>query len=67
MNKPLISLKIVSQNGAKVRTLVTRKVKRIYPFLEAEKNKNCLYKLSVTYEKGVKNEGDYENKRIETE
>lgn len=63
MNSPLISLKIVNKNEKKVRMIVTRKIKRIYSFLEADKNKNCLYKLSVRYGKGSKNEGDYETKR----
>lgn len=63
MKKPLIVLKIVSENGEKVRKVVTRKIQRIYSFLKADKNKNCLYKLSVQYGKGSKNEGNYENKR----
>jgi len=62
MKKPLISLKIVNKNDKKVRTIVTRKTKRIYSFLEADKNKNCLYKLSVRYDKGS-NKGDYETKK----
>ena len=60
MNKPLISLKIVNKNGEKVRTHVTRKIRRIYSILKADKNKDYLYKLSVRYGKGFKNEGDFE-------
>ncbi len=63
MKKPLISLKIVNKDGQKVRMLTTRKIKRIYSFFKADKNKDCLYKLSVRYGDGYKNEGDYENKR----
>lgn len=63
MNNPLISLKIIDKNGRKVRILVTRKIKRIYSFLEADKNEDCLYKLSVRYANGGKNAGDYENKK----
>ena len=63
MKKPLISLKIVNKNGTKVRMLVTRKIMRIYSFLKAEKNKECVYKLSVRYGDGGKNEGDYNNKK----
>ena len=63
MKKPLISLKIVNKNGDKVQMIVSRKIKRIYSFLKAEKNKNCLYKVSVRYDKGSKNEGDYKNKK----
>ena len=63
MNKPLISLKIVNKDGIKVRKLTTRKIKRIYSFLKAGKNKECVYKLSVRYGNGYKNEGDYETKK----
>ena len=63
MKKPLISLKIVDKDGQKVRMLTTRKIKRIYSFLKADKNKDCLYKLSVRYGDGYKNEGDYNNKK----
>lgn len=62
MKKPLISLKIVNRDGQKVRMLTTRKIKRIYSFFKADKNKDCLYKVSVRYGDGYKNEGDYENK-----
>jgi hypothetical protein len=63
MNKPLISLKIVNKDGKKVRKLTTRKIKRIYSFLKAGKNRDCIYKLSVRYGDGYKNEGDYNNKK----
>lgn len=62
-NNPLISLKVNNKKGKKVRMLVTRKIKRIYSYLKAEKNKDCLYKLSVLYGNGFKNEGYYESKR----
>jgi hypothetical protein len=62
MNNSLISLKIVNKEGKKVRMVVTRKVRRIYSFLKADKYKNCLYKLSVRYGKDSKNEGVYETK-----
>lgn len=67
MKKPLISLKIVNKDGQKVKMLTTRKIKRIYGFFKADKNKDCLYKLSVRYGDGYKNEGDYENKNDLTE
>lgn len=63
MNKPLISLKIVNKDGKKVKILITRKIKRIYSFLKAGNNTECVYKLSVRYGNGYKNEGDYYNKR----
>lgn len=63
MKKPLISLKIVNKDGQKVNMLTTRKIKRIYSFFKADKNKDCLYKLSVRYGKGFSNEGDYETKK----
>ena len=49
--------------GQKVGMLSTRKIRRIYSFFKADKNKDCIYKLSVKYGDGYKNEGDYENKR----
>ncbi len=62
MNKPLIYLKVVNKKGEKVQRLVTRKIKRIYSFLEAGKSKDCVFQLSVRYENGFKNEGNYETK-----
>ncbi len=61
MNKPLVSLKVVNKNGEKVQTLVTRKIKRIYSFLKAGKNRDYMFRLSIKYGNGFKNEGDYEN------
>jgi hypothetical protein len=63
MKKPLISLQIVNKDGQRVDMLTTRKIKRIYLFFKADKNKDCLYKLSVRYGNGFKNEGDYETKQ----
>lgn len=63
MKKPLISLQIVNKDGQRVDMLTTRKIQRIYLFFKADKNKDCLYKLSVRYGKGFKNEGDYETKK----
>lgn len=63
MKKPLISLEIVNKNGQRVDMLTTRKIKRIYLFFKADKNKNRIYKLSVRYGNGFKNEGDYETKQ----
>lgn len=62
-NKPLISLKIVNRKGKKVEMVVSRKIKRIYSFLKAEKNRDCVFKLSVKYGKDCKNEGHYKNKQ----
>lgn len=62
MKKPLIKLKIVNKNDRKIRIAVTRKIRRIYSFLKADKNKEYIYKLSVRYGKGFKNEGDYATK-----
>ncbi len=61
MKKPLISLKIVNKNGQKVCVLTTRKRKRIYSFLKADDNEECVYLLCVKYEDGYENNGDYEN------
>lgn len=63
MKKPLISLEIVNKDGQRVDMLTTRKIQRIYLFFKADKNKDCLYKLSVRYGQGFKNEGDYKTKQ----
>ena len=63
MKKPLISLQIVNKDGQRVDMLTTRKIQRIYLFFKADKNKDCIYKLSVRYGQGFKNEGDYETKQ----
>lgn len=63
MNSPLISLKTVDENGKKIRMVVTRKIRRIYSFLKADKTRVCIYKLSVRYGVGYKNQGVYKSNR----
>lgn len=61
MNKPNVSIKIIS-NSKMVKSIASRKIRRINKFIEANNFQNCLYKVRVTYQKGVTNCGDYKTK-----
>jgi len=62
MNKPKIKVKIIKNNEV-VKSITSRKLKRIYSFLKADKFQNCLFYVCVTYQKGVINESaDYQTK-----
>lgn len=61
MNKPNVSIKIIS-NSKMVKSIASRKMRRINKFIEANNFQNCLYKVRVTYQKGVINCGDYKTK-----
>jgi len=61
MNKPNVSIKIIS-NSKMVKSIASRKMRRINKFIEANNFQNCLYKVRVTYQKGVTNCGDYKTK-----
>ncbi len=61
MNKPNISIKIIS-NSKVVKSIASRKIRRINKFIEANNFQNCLYKVRVTYEKGLVNCGEYKTK-----
>jgi hypothetical protein len=58
MNKPKISIKIVDRNG-KVKRVSTRKSKRIWKLLKAEKFSKCLIIVCVDYGNDYKNQGEY--------
>lgn len=55
MTKPKIKVKII-KNGKVVKSINSRKIKRIYSFLRADKFQDCLFSVRVTYDKGVINE-----------
>lgn len=57
-----ISLKIFNKDSGKVRLRRSRKIKRIYRFLEADKTTDCKYKVCVNYGHGFHNEGTYDCK-----
>jgi len=62
MTKPKIKVKII-KNGKVVKSITSRKTKRIYSFLKADKFQNCLFSVRVTYDKGVINESaEYQTK-----
>ncbi len=64
--KAKISIKIVS-NSKVVKSISTRKTRRIFHFIKAEDFQNCLYKLHVSYWNGKVYEGNsqgiYNNKK----
>lgn len=57
-----ISLKIINKNGRLVRKIASRKSKRVFNFIKAEKTKDCLFSVCVNYGGGFKNEGEYDSK-----
>jgi hypothetical protein len=56
MTKPSIFLKIIFQNTGKVQSIRSRKSKRIFHYIQREELSGCLFEVSVTYAKGIKNE-----------
>lgn len=63
MGKPFINLKIVDKNGRTVKKVASRKTKRIFNLIKAEKNKDRVFSVSVNYGQGFKNKGEYRNKK----
>jgi aspartate carbamoyltransferase regulatory subunit len=62
MTKPKIKVKII-KNGEVVKSITSRKTKRIYSFLKADKFQDCLFSVRVTYDKGIINESaEYQTK-----
>ena len=61
MKSPLITIKAVNSTGT-VQSLRSRKIKRIYHFIQMAKNTDCVFELHVTYYPGTTNEGVYKNK-----
>ncbi|MFA7301014.1 MAG: hypothetical protein WC069_01800 [Candidatus Shapirobacteria bacterium] len=57
MIKPKISIRIY-KDSKMVKSIASRKVRRIYHFLKADKFQNCCFELRVNYEFGF-NEGIY--------
>ena len=62
MNEPKILLKIVSGEN-KVKTVSTRKVRKIFRILKPDNFENCVFNVKVVYFGGGDNEGDYKTKR----
>ncbi len=61
MNKPNVSIKIIS-NSKIVKSIASRKMRRINKFIEANNFRNCLYRVRITYQKGMTNCGEYKTK-----
>lgn len=61
--KPFIRLRIERKDGEKIDGIATRKIKRFYHFIKAEKFTDCIFNLCVNYGNGYKNEGKYHSKK----
>lgn len=61
MTEPKILLKIIERNG-EVKTVSTRKPRRIYRILKPDNFKDCQFNLRVIYSKRIGNEGNYKTK-----
>lgn len=61
MSKPNISIKIIPKSK-EVKRVVSRKTKRIYHFLKANKFKDCEFEVCVTYRRKETNKGKYKTK-----
>ena len=62
-NNPFISLKIVNKQTGKILRTSSHKSRHIFYFFKADKFKDCVFKVSVRYKDGSKNEGEYQNKK----
>ena len=63
MNDQLISIKIFNKKGQVVDRCRTRKLRRIYSFIKANKIQDCTYIVSVKYGDGYENNGEYFDKQ----
>lgn len=63
MTDQFITIKVFDKNGKRVRVVASRKTRRIYSFLKADKFLNRHFSLRVKYANGNENEGDYPNKK----
>ncbi len=55
-DSPFISLQIVSKHGELVRRVGSRKLRRIYYFIQRAEYSECLFEVSVIYQKHYCNE-----------
>ena len=63
MRKPLISLILRDKYGELVSHIRSRKSRRIFSFIQADKSQDCVFGLHVVYEKGFDNSGIYVSKK----
>jgi len=62
-NSPFIRLKIINKQTGKILRTASHKSRHIFYFFKAVKFENCVFKVSVRYDDGGKNEGEYQNKK----
>jgi len=63
MKSPLIAVKAIDHTG-KVQSLRSRKIKRIYHFIQTAKSSDFVFELRVTYQSGFINEGAYKTAEL---
>lgn len=61
MNKPKILIKIIFKDG-RVKSVGSKKRRKIFHFFKANNFLDCLIKVSVNYGNGFFNKGVYNNK-----
>lgn len=60
-NHPQISIKIFSKNQQLVEILRSCKTKRIFKYIQKEKFSDCLFEVSIRYDRNFKNETPKQN------
>ena len=61
--RPFIRLRIERKDGERIHGIATRKIKRFYYFIKAEKFTDCIFNLYINYGSGYRNEGEYQSKK----
>ncbi|MBU1033455.1 hypothetical protein KKI22_00710 [Patescibacteria group bacterium] len=56
MKQANISLTVARLDGRTIQVIRSRKTKRIFNFIQRKEFSDCLFKVSVTYSNGLKNE-----------
>lgn len=60
-NKPYVAIKIIAIDG-KVKSIASRKIRKIMKFIKANNFQNCVIKVAVIYGPGFSNKGVYKTK-----
>lgn len=63
MIKPKISIRIY-KDSKMVKSIASRKVRRIYHFIKANNFSDCLYKVQIFYGDNINNEKEYKTKLV---
>ncbi len=58
MKPPQIAIQAIDPTGT-IQSIRSRKIKRIYHFIQTAKSSEIIFKLRVAYQHGLTNEGVY--------